>query len=151
MQLVWLFFVQALWNLYFLFTNAVQNIIGLSGHNQTTANSIDITITFNLSITNNVDIRATAIPVDDNSYSAEVTIPGPITTPELTVQFSGLHAATNYAIEIEAVSRNDASMCIGVGINNFFLQTDHQIYTSGELVHVMCCMVLKVIICYPNW
>ena len=137
--------------MYFVFTNAVQNIIGLTRRNQTTANSIDIIITFNLSITNDVDIRATAIPVDDNSYSAEVTIPGPITTPELVVPFSGLHAATNYAIEIEAVSRNDASMCIGVGINNFFLQTDHQIYTSGELVHVMCCMVLKVIICYPNW
>ena len=137
--------------MYFVFTNAVQNIIGLTGRNQTTANSIDITITFNLSITNDVDIRATAIPVDDNSYSAEVTIQGPITTPELRVPFSGLHAATNYAIEIEVVSRNDASMCIGPGINNFFLQTDHQIYTSGELVHVMCCMVLKVIICYPNW
>ena len=122
--------------MYFLFTNVVQNIIGLSGHNQTTANSIDITITFNLSITIDVDIRATAIPVDDNSYSAGVTIPGPITTPELTVPFSGLHAATNYAIEIKAVSRNDASTCIGVGINNFFLQTDHQIYTSGELVCV---------------
>jgi len=83
-----------------------------------------------------VDIRGTATPVDDDSYSVEVTIPGPITTPELVVPFSGLHAAKNYAIEIEAASRNDASTCIGVGINNLFLQTDHQTYTSGELVYV---------------
>ena len=126
-----------------LFLNAVQNIIGLSGQNQTTANSIDITITFNLSITNNVDIRGTATPVDDSSHLVEVTIPGPITASELRVPFFGLCADTNYTFEIEAVRRNDASTCIGVGINNLFLQTDHQSYTSGELVLVACPLPLS--------
>ena len=121
-----------------LFLNAVQNIIGLSGRNQTTANSINITITFNLSITNNVDIQGTATPVDDSSHLVEVNITGPITAPELRVPFFGLRAGTNYEFEIEAVRRNDASTCIGVGINNLFLQTDHQSYTSGELVLVAC-------------
>ena len=48
--------------------------------------------------------------------------------------FSGLHAGTNYAFKIKAVSRNDSSTCIGVGINNLFLQTDHQTCPFGELV-----------------
>ena len=64
----------------------------------------------------------------------EVNIQGPITTPELRVLFTRLRAGTNYAFDIEAVSRNDASTCIGMGIKNLFLQTDHQ--ASGELLFV---------------
>ena len=132
----WLLYVQELQHLHFLFVNAVQNVIGLTGRNQTTENSIDITITINLVITNNVDIRGTATPDDDSSHSVEVTIPGPITTPELRVPFSGLRAGTNYTFEIEAVSRNDGLICIGVGISNLFLQTDHRTCPSGELILV---------------
>ena len=119
----------------------MQNIIGLSGRNQTTANSINITITINLSIANNVDIRGTATPVDDSSHLVEVNIPGPIITPELSVPFSGLRAGTHYAFQIKAVSRNDSSTCIGVGINNLFLQTDHQTCPFGELVLVTCVII----------
>ena len=108
------------------FLNAVQNIIGLTGRNQTTTSSIDITITFNLSIINNVDIRGTATPADDNSSSIVVTIPGPITTPELTVSFTGLHADTTYSIAFEALRRDNSLACLGVGISDLFLQTDRQ-------------------------
>ena len=63
-----------------------------------------------------------------------VTIRGPITTPELRVSFAGLRAGTTYLFGFEAMSRNNPSVCLGMGINNLFLQTDHQTYTSGELV-----------------
>ena len=122
--------------IYLFFTlsfPAVQNIIGLSGRNQITTNSINITITFNLSITNNVDIRGTATPVDDSSYSIVVTIPGPITTPELKVPFSGLQAGTTYTFAIEAISRDNPTSCIGVGISGLLLQTD----TADDLLHGM--------------
>ena len=109
----------------------VQKLIGLSGHNQTTANSINITININLSITNNVDIRGTATPVDGSSYSIVVTIPGPITTPEIKVPFSGLQAGTAYTFAIEAVSRDNPSSCIGVGIGGLLLQTDK----ADDLLH----------------
>ena len=110
--------------LSFLSFSAVQKLIGLSGRNQTTANSINITITINLSVTNNVDIRGTATPVDDSSYSIVVTMRGPITTPELRVSFTGLQAGTTYTFAIEAVSRDNPSSCIGVGISGLLLQTD---------------------------
>ena len=109
-----------------LFLNAVQQLIGLSGRNQTTTSSIDITITFNLSIANNVDIRGTATPADNNSSSIVVTIPGPITTQELTVSFTGLHADTTYSLVFEALRRDNSLACLGVGISDLFLQTDHQ-------------------------
>ena len=108
-----------------LFLNTVQQLIGLSGRNQTTTSSIDITITFNLSITNNVDIRGTATPVDGNSSSIVATIRGPITTPELIVSFTGLHSGTTYSIAFEVLRRDNSLACLGVGISDFFLQTDH--------------------------
>ena len=125
-----------------LFLNTVQQLIGLSGRNQTTTSSINITITFNLSIANNVDIRGTATPVDDNSSSIVVTIRGPITTPELNVSFTGLQADTTYSIAFEALRRDNSLACLGVGISNLFLQTDHptdnqtdnQTDSSGELL-----------------
>ena len=109
-----------------LFLNAVQQLIGLSGRNQTTTSSIDITITFNLSIANNVDIRGTATPADDNSSSIMVTIPGPITTPELKVSFTDLHSGTTYSIAFEALRRDNSLACLGVGISDLFLETDRQ-------------------------
>jgi len=118
---------------YFLFPIAVQNIIGLTGRNQTTTNSINITITFNLSITNNVDIRGTATPVDDNSSFIVVTIRGPITTRELNVSFTGLHADTTYSLVFEALRRDNSLACLGVGISDLFLQTDRQRDPTGEL------------------
>ena len=53
-----------------------------------------------------------------------LTIPGPITTPELRVPFSGLQAGTTYIFAIEAVSKDNPSSCIGVGISSLLLQTD---------------------------
>ena len=114
-----------------LFLNAVQQLIGLSGHNQTTTSSINITITFNLSITNNVDIRGTATPTDDNSSFIVATIRGPMTTPKLVVPFSGLQADTIYTLAIEAVSRDNPSSCIGVGISGLLLKTG----TAGDGLH----------------
>ena len=120
----YIIYIQHGWFSISLSFPAVQKLIGLSGRNQTTANSINITITFNLSITNNVDIRGTATPVDDNSYSIVVTMLGPITKPELKVPFSALQAGTTYTFEIEAISRDNPTSCIGVGISGLLLQTD---------------------------
>ena len=60
-----------------------------------------------------------------------VTIPGPITTPELKIPFSDLQAGTTYTFAIEAVSRDNPSSCIGVGINGLLLQTDK----ADDLLH----------------
>ena len=57
-----------------------------------------------------------------------VTIQGPITTPELMVPFTGLQADTTYTFAIEAVSRDNPSLCIGVGISDLLLQTG----TAGD-------------------
>ena len=60
-----------------------------------------------------------------------VTIPGPITTSELRVPFSGLQAGTTYTFAIEAVSKDNPSSCIGVGISGLLLQTDK----ADDLLH----------------
>ena len=60
-----------------------------------------------------------------------VTIRGPITTPELMVPFTGLQADTTYTFVIEAVSRDNPSSCIGVGISDLLLQTG----TAGDGLH----------------
>ena len=79
-----------------------------------------------------VDIQGTATPVDDNSSSIVVTLQGPITTPELTVSFTGLHADTTYSLAFEAISRDNPSPCNGVEITDVFLRTDQQKNLSGE-------------------
>ena len=118
----------------YLFLNAVQNIITLSGRNRTTTSSIEITLIYNLSTAMNatVDIQGSATPVDDNSSSIVVTIPGPITTPELTVSFTGLHADTAYSLAFETINRDNTSSCNGVEITDVFLRTDQQKNLSGE-------------------
>ena len=122
--------------LYFL--NAGQSIIRLSGHNQTRATSVDITLIYNLSIARNatIDIDGTATPVDGSSHPVVVTVRGPITAPELSVPFTGLHAGTTYSFVFEAVNRDNPSACLGVGISGLFLQTDQQTDPSGELLLV---------------
>ena len=65
-----------------------------------------------------------------------VTIPGPITTPEVRVPFTSVHAGTNYSFVFEAMSRDNPSACLGVGISGLFLQTDQQTDLSGELLLV---------------
>ena len=119
--------------LYF-FLNAVQNIIRLSGHNRTNTSSIDITLIYDLGVAMNatMDIQGTATPVDGSSHPMVVTIPGPITTPELTVSFTGLHSGTTYSFVFEALSRNNPSRCSGVEITDVFLRTDRQ-KLFGEL------------------
>ena len=70
------------------------------------------------------------------------TIRGPITTPELNVSFTGLHSGTTYSIAFEALRRDNSLACLGVGISDLFLQTDHptdhptdnQTEPSGELL-----------------
>ena len=81
-----------------------------------------------------VDIQGSATPVDDNSSSIVVTIPGPITTSELTVSFTGLHADTAYSLAFETINRDNPSSCNGVEITDVFLRTDQQknLRVSGE-------------------
>ena len=124
----------------YLFLNAVQHIIRLSGRNRTSTSSIDITLIYNLSIAT-IDIRGTATPVDGSSHPIVVTMRGPITTPELRVSFTGLRAGTTYSFVFEALSRDNPSVCLGMGINNLFLQTDHQTCPFGELVLVTCVII----------
>ena len=50
------------------------------------------------------------------------------------VLFKGLHADTTYSFVLEAMSRDDPSVCLGVGITGLFLQTDQQTGPSGELL-----------------
>ena len=54
-----------------------------------------------------------------------------MTTPKLVVPFSGLQADTIYTLAIEAVSRDNPSSCIGVGISDLLLQTG----TAGDGLH----------------
>ena len=118
------------------FLNADQSIIRLSGCNQTNTTSIVITFTYNLSIATDatIDIQGTSTPVDGNSSSIVVTIPGPITTPELNVSFTGLHADTTYSIVFDVLSRDNSLACLGVGISDLFFQTDRQRDPTGELL-----------------
>ena len=51
-----------------------------------------------------------------------------MTTPKLVVPFSGLQADTIYTLAIEAVSRDNPSLCIGVGISGLLLKTG----TAGD-------------------
>ena len=81
-----------------------------------------------------IDIQSTATPVDSSSEPIVVTIRGPITTPELRVSFTGLHAGTTYSFVFEAVSRDNPLPCSGVQITDLFLQTDQQRDLSGELL-----------------
>ena len=60
-----------------------------------------------------------------------VTIPGPITTPELKVPFCDLQANTTYTFAMEAVSKDNPSSCIGIGISGLRLQTDK----ADDLLH----------------
>ena len=117
------------------FLNAVQNIITLSGRNRTTTSSIDITLIYNLTIAMNVTIhiQGTATPVDGSSHPVIVTIRGPITTPEVTVPFTGLRAGTTYSFVFEAVNGHNSSPCSDVQITDVFLRTDQQ-NLSGELL-----------------
>ena len=110
------------------FLNAVQNIITLSGRNRTTTSSIDITLIYNLTIAINVtiDIQGTATPVDGSSHPVIVTIRGPITTPEVSALFTGLHAGTTYSFVFEAVNGDNSSSCSDVQITDVFLRTDEQ-------------------------
>ena len=119
----------------YYFLNAVQNIITLSGRNRTTTSSIDITLIYNLTIAINVmiDIQGTATPVDGSSHPVVVTIRGPITTPELSVPFTGLRAGTTYSFVFEAVSRDNSLPFSGILITDVFLRTDQQ-GLSGELL-----------------
>ena len=73
-----------------------------------------------------IDIQGTATPVDGNSHPIVVTVQGPITTPEVMVLFTGLRVGTTYSFVFEAVSRDNPSPSLGVGISGLFLQTDHQ-------------------------
>ena len=118
----------------YLFLNAVQNIIRLSGHNRTNTSSIDISLIYNLSVAMNatIDIRGTATPVDGSSHPIVVTTQGPITTPEFMVPFTGLRAGTTYSFVFEALSRDNPSPCSDVQITDLFLRTDQE-RLSGEL------------------
>ena len=80
-----------------------------------------------------IDIQGTATPADDNSSSIVVTIRGPITTPDVKVPFTGLHADTTYSLVFEAISRDNSLACLGVGITDLSLQTDHQRDPTGGL------------------
>ena len=88
------------------------------------------------------DIQGTAIPVDDNSSSIVVTLRGPITTPDLKVPFTGLHADTTYSLVFEAMSRDNSLACLGVGITDLSLQTDRQRDPTGglQLAAYMVCI-----------
>ena len=83
-----------------------------------------------------IDIQGTATPVDGSSHPSVVTVQGPITTPELMVPFTGLHADTTYSFVFEALSRDIPSPCSGVPITDVFLRTDQQML-SGELLYVV--------------
>ena len=83
-----------------------------------------------------IDIQGTATPVDGSSHPIVVTIQGPITTPELSVPFTGLRAGTTYSLVFEAVSRDSTSPCLGVVINGLLFQTDQKTDPSGELLLV---------------
>ena len=87
-----------------------------------------------------IDIQGTATPVDGSSDPIVITIRGPIATPELSMLFTGLRVGTTYSFVFEAVSRDNNSPCLGVGISGLFLQTDHQMDQqtdpSGELLLV---------------
>ena len=65
-----------------------------------------------------IDIQGTATPVDGNSHPIVVTVQGPITTPELNVSFTGLHADTTYSLVFEALRRDNSLACLGVGISD---------------------------------
>ena len=79
-----------------------------------------------------MDIQGTATQVDGSSHPVVVTVRGPITTPELNMSFTGLHADTTYSFVFEALSRNNPSRCSGVKITDVFLRTDRQ-RLFGEL------------------
>ena len=49
-----------------------------------------------------IDIDGTATPVDGSSHPVIVTIRGPITTPEVMVPFTNLHAGTTYSFVFKA-------------------------------------------------
>ena len=83
-----------------------------------------------------IDIQGTATPVDGSSHPSVVTVQGPITTPELIVPFTGLHADTTYSFVFEALSRDIPSPCSGVPITDVFLRTDQQML-SGELLYAV--------------
>ena len=80
-----------------------------------------------------IDIQGTATPVDGSSHPIVVTIPGPITTPELMVPFTGLRVGTTYSFVFEALSRDNPLPCTGVQITDVFLRTDQQ-RLSSELL-----------------
>ena len=83
-----------------------------------------------------INIDGTTTPVDGSSHPIVVTIRGPITTPEVRVPFTGLRVGTTYSFVFEAMSRDNLSACLGVGISGLFLQTDQQTDPSGELLLV---------------
>ena len=83
-----------------------------------------------------IDIQGTATPVDGSSHPSVVTVQGPITTPELMVPFTGLHADTTYSFVFEALSRDIPSPCSGVPITDVFLRTDQQMF-YGELPYTV--------------
>ena len=87
-----------------------------------------------------ININGTATPVDGSSHPVIVTIRGPITTPDIMVPFTNLLAGTAYSFVFKAVSKDNPSACLGVGISGLFLQTDHQAdqqtTPTGELLLV---------------
>lgn len=101
--------------------HAVPNIIGLTGHTQSTTSSVDVTITYNEDINIGagvtVDVRGTAIPSDGSHGPIVIIRRGPITGSELRYVFSNLNPGTGYTCIFEAVSRNNPSARIGVEID----------------------------------